>query len=163
MKQNVSTFDRRPRRKRRAAGFTLVEVMIAIGVLACAVLPLVGLLPHGAETLRVAIRQNAEAHIQQEILGRLSTTDWDQTQGLTDFDQTTWYFNDHGAPVTNASAALYTVCLEVSDSTLPGAVASNYYLRTVVLKVTDRPAAARPFEDPAKFRRYVATLAKMDK
>ena len=59
--------------------------------------------------------------------------------------------------------AHYTVVLEISNPSLPGAAGAHYFLRTAVMKITDLPEAAMPFEDPAKYRRYVATVAKMDK
>lgn len=148
---------------RKCAGFSLVEVTLAIGVLACAVLPLVALMPHGADTLHASIRQTAEARIQQEMVGRLSSIDWAATNDLAELDQSRWFFNDYGAPVEDAAAAHYTVVLEICNPSLPGADGAHYFLRTAVMKITDLPEAAMPFEDPAKYRRYVATLAKMDK
>lgn len=148
---------------RNSAGFSLVEVTLSIGVLACAVLPLVALMPQGVDTLHASIRQNAEARIQQEIVGRLTSTDWAATNDLAKLDQSRWFFTDYGAPVEDAADAHYTVVLEINNPSLPGAVGAHYFLRTAVMKITDLPEAAKPFEDPAKYRRYVATVAKMDK
>ena len=113
--------------------------------------------------MHTSIRQNAEACIRQEIIGRLSATDWSLTNCLADLDQSCWYFDEYGAPVASASGALYTACLDISNCAIPGATESNSYLRTVAIKVTDLPAALHPFEDCGKFRCYTVTIARMDK
>lgn len=144
-------------------GFSLIEVVLAIGVLAFAIVPMVWLLPHGQQALHIAIRQNAEARIQQGIIGRLSTEDWSTTNNLADFNNSSWYFDDQGTPVTTADQALYTVQLQVSNPLLPGANVANTYLATILMKVTDLPASLQPFTDPNRYRAYVTTVARMDK
>jgi len=56
-----------------------------------------------------------------------------------------------------------TASLDVRDATLPGSDIRITICARWVIKVTDQPAAVQPFNDPARYRRYVSTLAKMDK
>jgi uncharacterized protein (TIGR02598 family) len=149
--------------KASRAGFSLVEVALAIAILAFAMIPLIALLPHGQDTLRLSIREAAESRIEQELLGRLASTDWSTTNNLDTLNDSLWYFNDYGLPVESPTDALFTAQLEFANNALPGASNKNDFLKTVVIKITDLPATLHPFDNANRYRRFVATVAKMDK
>lgn len=59
------------------AGFSLIEVTIALGITAIALVSLMGMLPKGMETLRAAADKAIEGRIHQQILGELQLTPWE--------------------------------------------------------------------------------------
>jgi type II secretory pathway pseudopilin PulG len=60
----------------RAAGFSLVEVVLAIGVVAIAFVALLGLLPTGLTTYRKAMDISVGAQIFQKVIDDARTTDF---------------------------------------------------------------------------------------
>lgn len=60
----------------RRHGFSLVEVTLAIGIMAFAFVALFGLLPTGLGTFRQAMDTSVGAHIAQRIAGELQETDY---------------------------------------------------------------------------------------
>ena len=67
---------RSPRGK--AAGFTLVEVSIAVGILAVALVALLGLMPAGMTNFRKAMDISTTAQIAQRILLDMQQADFDR-------------------------------------------------------------------------------------
>lgn len=65
-------------RKGKAAGFTLIEVAIAVGILAVALVSLLGLMPVGMTNFRKAMDTSITAQIAQRILLDLQQADFDQ-------------------------------------------------------------------------------------
>jgi uncharacterized protein (TIGR02598 family) len=61
-----------------ASGFTLIEVAIAVGILAVALVALLGLLPGGMNTFRRAMDTSITAQIAQRILLDIQQADFDQ-------------------------------------------------------------------------------------
>ena len=151
------------------AAFSLVEVAIAIGVVAIGMLSVVALLPTGMETLRVSANETAQARISQEIIARLQGTDWDQTNNLADFQGQLFYFDRQGNQTSSTTPdAIFTAKLDVSTDgpQLPAAnnCGLNQNLRAVTLKVTSLPGAvADRFVDPRKFQQLSMLAAKMSR
>ena len=71
-----------PRGQRSAAAFSLVEVTLAIGIIAFAFVALFGLLPTGMQTFRAAIDISNESWILQNINSMVQTTDFAQIENL---------------------------------------------------------------------------------
>ena len=65
-------------RQGKATGFTLIEVAIAVGILAVALVALLGLLPGGMSTFRKAMDTSITAQIAQRILLDMQQADFDQ-------------------------------------------------------------------------------------
>ena len=65
-------------RQGKAAGFTLIEVAIAVGILAVALVALLGLMPAGMTNFRKAMDTSITAQIAQRILLDLQQADFDQ-------------------------------------------------------------------------------------
>ena len=65
-------------RKGKAAGFSLVEVAIAVGILAVALVALLGLMPAGMTNFRKAMDTSITAQIAQRILLDMQQADFDQ-------------------------------------------------------------------------------------
>ena len=64
--------------RRKASGFTLVEVSIAVGILAVALVALLGLMPAGMTNFRKAMDISTTAQIAQRILLDMQQADFDQ-------------------------------------------------------------------------------------
>jgi uncharacterized protein (TIGR02598 family) len=82
--------------KGRATGFTLIEIAIAVGILAVALVALIGLLPGGMTNFRKAMDTSVTAQIAQRILLDMQQADYDT---LVDTAE---------APVQGASLAGYS-------------------------------------------------------
>lgn len=73
----MSPLPHRPHRG-KASGFTLVEVSIAVGILAVALVALLGLMPAGMTNFRKAMDISTTAQIAQRILLDMQQADFDQ-------------------------------------------------------------------------------------
>lgn len=123
-------------RRTVAAGFSLVEVVIAIGVIAFAFIPMMGMLPTGLNLSRQAIDTTVEAQIAQQLTAEVLQTDFSRLDELASSSVTNpFYFDDQGNKVTDPASAIYQAIFAISMSTtLPNAVATQK-LATVTLCV----------------------------
>ncbi len=95
-----------------ALAFTLVEVVLAIGVIAFAFVALLGLLPIGLSTFRHAVDISVTAQIAQRVIGDAQEADFD---ALADHPQNVQqgeffilplrYFDDQGTEIDVADSA----------------------------------------------------------
>ena len=151
------------------AAFSLVEVAVAIGVVAIGMLSVVALLPTGMETLRASANETAQARISQEIIARLQGTDWDQSNNLGDFQDQLFYFDRQGnQTLSTAPDTVFTAKLDVPTDgpQLPAAnnCGLNQNLRAITVKITSLPTAiADRFLDPRKFQQLSVLAAKMSR
>jgi uncharacterized protein (TIGR02598 family) len=110
------------RPKRSKSAFTLVETILAIGIVAFAMLPILGLVPVGLSNLREAVSFTAESQILQSLSNDILLTDYNLL--VDNFanspSQTSWY-NDEGTLLPDAGAAgrVYTVKVELKDVSPP--------------------------------------------
>lgn len=109
------------RRRRAVGGFSLVEVTLAIGIIAFAMVPLLGLLPTGMNMQRRAIENTTLAQIHQVIVGDLQRAEFSQLvnsgssggtgsgggggAAATPKGPFYWYFDDRGVAVDAANAS----------------------------------------------------------
>jgi uncharacterized protein (TIGR02598 family) len=61
--------------------FTLVEVILALGVLAFAIVPLFGLLPIGLQAFQESVGTTVQTHIFQSITNTIEQTDFSNLDG----------------------------------------------------------------------------------
>lgn len=140
--------------------FSLVEVTIAIGIVAFAFVALVGVLPVGLQTFRRAVDASVGAQITQRIINDIQQTDFsllvkDHTTPFP-FPATPRYFNDQGSEVTEPSSAVYHVKTWITPSTvLPcgnsadAYTASNDKLATILIQIVNNPGNRTITTDPA--------------
>ncbi len=129
-----------------STAFSLVEVILALGVFTFALMGLIGLLPMGLSNLKKAIDTTTEARIVQRISNELSQTEYDQ---IPDF--ATYYFDENGQILSNSSDGyIYAAQFTASKSTaILGASAPSTNLTTVVITITSPKKA-----------KYTATYTK---
>ena len=78
---------------RSAQGFSLVEVALALGIVAFAFVSLFGLLPTGLGVFRSAIDTSNETWIMQGLNSMVQVTEWPK---LDDLGKETFYYNEEG-------------------------------------------------------------------
>ena len=88
----------------RQAGFSLVEISLAIGIIAFAFVGLIGLLPVGLTTFRHAIDTSNEARIVQSFTSKLMATEFTQIPKLSyEEAKDVFYYDEEGMPVDTAN------------------------------------------------------------
>ncbi|MGE9267496.1 MAG: Verru_Chthon cassette protein B [Verrucomicrobiales bacterium] len=149
----------------RTRGFSLIEVTIALAVIATALIPLIALLPSGMSTMRKGYRAATEAEIVRLVSSELTMSDWNATNDLEDWDGTVRYYDKDGVRQDDPEFTTFTVRIEVGNGpAIPGSTDDNPYLKTVTIKVTDLPeVVADRFSNDAKHRSYANVVVKMDK
>lgn len=98
-----------------AAGFSLIEVVLCLGIMSFAIVALLGLMPVGLQAFRQSIDVTTQAQIAQQITSEAQLADW-SGPGNTYTNQPTYYYNDQGYRTTSStSLTLYTVTIKLSQ------------------------------------------------
>jgi len=108
----------RCRRLGTGGGFTLVETVIALGIVSFAMLGILGMVPVGLTHFREAMSNTAESQIVQGLSNDLLAADYSKLtndyRGKTNFT----YFNDEGRLVADSASPsdkIYEVRVSSSD------------------------------------------------
>ncbi len=130
-----------PGKRLRLAAFSLVEVTLAIGIVAFAFVSVFGLIPIGLNTFREAMTDSVGLQITQRVLNEMQQTDFNLlTTGAT---APLRYFDDQGNEVATTAEAVYQVKTRISPVTaLPsstGAAPDNDNIATVTVQVVSNP------------------------
>lgn len=159
---------------------TLIELTIALGVMATVMVSLLGMLSQGFLTMRKAADISTEARIVQQLLGELQAMEWDRIDlVLASEEFRTRYFDDQGIEITRG-AQTYTARIypdRAPDSSspafsLPGdanlQIDRENHLRRFTIRVTNVPGETgeMTLEDPEKtsFRRdFTGTVVRLRK
>jgi uncharacterized protein (TIGR02598 family) len=147
-----------------AHGFSLVETVMALGIMGLAITALLGLIPHGIEMSRKAGHASAEARIVDTIATRLSNMPWIAgTGGAVSIDQQDkkrMLFDDQGVQVESNSdyaPAVYVARVLVRGTgggpKLPGKDEPQPLLRYVEIQIAATPNTKFDF-DRAGARSY---------
>ncbi len=91
------------RRNKCQAGFSLVELVLALAVSAVALTSVVGLIPLGLQSLRDSIELNVEAAITQRVASLAAQSEFSELQRL----EGDLLFDDQGSLVKNEDRAIY--------------------------------------------------------
>lgn len=86
---------------RRACGFTLIEVTLAIGIVGVGLLSTLGLMSVGLSAFHSATDRTIHAQITQQLVGTIRQTDFSR---LDQFNHAVFYFDDQGLRVTDSAA-----------------------------------------------------------
>lgn len=84
---------------RSSRGFTLIEITIAITIASLALVGLLGMVPQGLRTMKMATDLAIEARIHQQIISELTQTDW---ENRTNYHELIRFYDDQGIPVTES-------------------------------------------------------------
>jgi uncharacterized protein (TIGR02598 family) len=102
------------RRHPSQEGFTLTEVALALGIVAFAFVPMLGLLPAGLNASRQAIDTTLEAQIVQQMTGAAVQADYSNLASLA--SQASYYF-DYQGNKTTAGNAIYRAGFAIATNT----------------------------------------------
>jgi len=158
---SVETTFARPGKSRLSQGFSLIEVVLAIGVVAFSFVALLGLLPVGMGIFSSSLDTSVHTQIVQRFIADAQQTDFDTLLAKT---TVTRYFDDEGSEKTAPS--IYTAQMTVKPTTaLPkSAVSTN--LATLAIKIAKDPAhSTDPFAPTSKLHIWsdVAFVARNSK
>lgn len=119
-----SPFRRSPRV--RAAGFSLIEITLSLGIIAFAFVTIFGLLPTGLNTFRRAMDISIGAQIAQELINDAQQTDFNTLKngdgaGNGGTAGSFHYYDDQGNEVSDQKKTIYRGVLWVRpDVQIPG-------------------------------------------
>ncbi len=124
---------------RARAAFSLVETVLALGIMGLAITALLGLLPHGIEMSRKAANAAAEARIIDTIVGRLSNVPFASLPAQNNIEM---HFDDQGVEVDGTADLLEStffarvlVPTGTHGLTLPGAAQSETTMRRIQIQI----------------------------
>src|SRR5688572_15315225 len=84
------------RRFRRVAGFSLIEVTLAIAIIAFAFIALIGLLPAGLGIFAQTVDSTNEMRISGHLSSMLLATDFDKLKSGSDYSSNIYYYDVDG-------------------------------------------------------------------
>lgn len=147
---------------RWARGFSLIEVVLCIGIVAFAFLAVFSMLPVGLTTFRQAIDNSLGSQIVQRLVGEAQQTDYPTLITTPAYLR---YFDEQGNEVTADKEYLYTAEISVTaPTTLPNtSTPPTGSLATVTIKLANNPGRnPSPFASTSKvpFTTYTAMIAK---
>lgn len=128
------------------SGFSLVEVVMAMGIVAIGMLPLVALLGTAMEASHEAFSRVANSRIGAELIGEVQQADWSD---LGSWDGKQIRFDHNGQRLSGGSGdeAVFTARIRLpaaSGGITLGthAGSSNRHVRRVLVAVSSRPGPA---------------------
>jgi uncharacterized protein (TIGR02598 family) len=125
-------------------GFSLVEVVLAVGVAAFALVTLMALLPAGLNTFKGSMSTSIGTQIAERVFNDLQVTDF------SDIETTNRFFDEQGTEMTESNNVhcIYWVQVTLTNSSgdtptsLMGTTSTNLY--TAKLYVAHNPGGALP-------------------
>lgn len=142
-----------PRRARKTA-FTLVETTIAIGIVAFAMLPILGLVPMGLGTFRDAITHTAEAQIVQGVSNEILLTDYAALADRYASPRPAYYSDEGELLQAGDPRALFALTVTLQDVAAP---ASSALTPTASKSAV---IAIHPVANPSAARKYSVVIPK---
>ena len=137
------------RKRTRKAAFSLIEVTLAIGIVAFAFIGVFGLVPTGLNTFRQAIDTSVGSQITQRVFNEAQQTDFDVLlkNGVGAFwNKPVRYFDDQGNELSVAANATYQLNTRILAATsIPNGDTSsshkitNANLATVTIQIVNNP------------------------
>lgn len=134
-------------RWRRA--FSLVEVVLALGIVSFAMVGILGMVPVGLASFRNAKNFTVESTIVQEVAGELQRAEFSSLAAAN------LYFDEQGLRVESASdpSVLYTVEVKAPQPLDAGSLVAPGAAATVGINISKR-------SEPAKTSRYAVILPR---
>lgn len=146
-----------------AKGFSLAEVILAVGITAIGITSLVGLVPTGLDSLRQSAERVAKTKIIQAVVADYQMGDWGQRAAGQMLQDREYTFDEQGMPVPkNDTWRHYTVKAKVEHTTgtgdstngvqILGDTTNNRYLHRLTIRITDEKDADAAFADASGTR-----------
>lgn len=160
---------RRAGPRRRTPAFTLIETALALGIVAFALIPLIGLLPVGLQMSRNASDLTIAAQIAQRLSGMVQQSDDPSStlkkDGASPLIQSYYAFDNEGQPVSqlsNTTTALGSGAAVYSAAIIPAQVVQEESTSptvslvdgpkavSLIVRVVNDPGQRLKSKDPAK-------------
>jgi len=109
-------------------GFSLIEVVMAIGVVAFALVALLGLLPTGLKTFKSTMNTAVGSQIAERVFNDMQVTDW------TNLVSTNRYYDEQGSELSNSNAlnCIYWVQVNIVTNSTTGTNSTTFMGNTSV-------------------------------
>ncbi len=85
------------------SGFTLAEVMIAMGIVASVMVALLGMMPLGVRAVREATNLTICGRISQEVISNIQQSSWADV--MKNYDRKTFTFDNEGFAIKNGNTS----------------------------------------------------------
>ena len=121
-------------RVRFPRGFSLIEVTIALGVFAFAMIPIIGLVSSGMKSLRGSMDDGVRGEIVRKVVGEAMRVPY--TNLSTAFNNQLFYFDDEG--VQQASSNAQTIFVASNSIANPPSLVTSDPNIAQLLRVTVR-------------------------
>lgn len=122
-------------RRRSHAGFSLVEVTLAVAIAALAIITLLGLLPQGLEMSRKTGLITSNSYILEQIVRDIENAQWANIPNT----KVRKYYNNQGIEASKDSNEI-TFVVEIDYTllaSLPKQATTQPYLRRVVIRMAN--------------------------
>jgi uncharacterized protein (TIGR02598 family) len=135
----------------RRSGFTLVEVVLALGLFGFAVVAMLGVIPLCLQSAKKSIDTTRQSEIIEYISGNLEQK---MFSNLSSPQELKWTFDYEGNPTTEISRIYYTVTANAGGTfTLPGTSSASSEIFRVTLTISS----------PAGLKKAALSVANMGK
>jgi len=127
--------------RRLSRAFSLVEVTIAVGVVTCSMLVVLGLLPVGLKTMHESSTQYGTAAIAQQIVSELqlmpftNSSATNSSYSIASITGRQDYYTIEGAKTDSKADSYFTVTFSTNAPTIPGG-SSTYGSSAQMVKAT---------------------------
>lgn len=126
-------------RRHTFLGFSLVEVVLALGVMSFALTSMLAILPTGLNIFRESVEASARADILRKLTSELQQTSFKDVQSTSAMR----YFTDEGLEVTDDANGFFGMTYSVSGTTdiLSGSPSGGYpngFLKSVKVEIFTR-------------------------
>ena len=127
----------------RSAGYSLVEVMVAVGIVSFGIIAMVSMMPSGLNTFRTSMDRSISSQIAQRIVNEARQTDFATLTGFAGNSTSSYkYFTDEGDETTiGAANQIYVARVDITKQvTIPGTIAfTNPSMAQVRVRIANRP------------------------
>jgi len=148
--QNFRPFKGRGFGSWQTEGFSLVEVVLAIGIISFGLISMMGLLPSGLQAFRSSMERTVSAQVAQAIMGEAKQKDF---TNLTSAAATYRYFTQEGVETLSRPEGIYTAEVTLTNQVgVPGSGSAQFTNRSLALvrvRIAHNPAGAK--SDPLLF------------
>lgn len=137
----------------KKSGFSLVEVVLALGICSFSMMAIVGMIPVGLSTFNDAMNTTVQSQIVQRLAGDVLLTDYSSLTGSAGAPH---YYNEQGLPTSQASSdVVYVAVIEQQRLALPAVLSGAETLAltddpgvTIVIKISRKTAPEQVYSYP---------------
>jgi uncharacterized protein (TIGR02598 family) len=126
------------RRLRHLAGFSLIEVTLAIAIIAFAFIALIGLLPAGLSVFSQTVDSTNEMRISSHLTSMLMATDFKELKSGKDFGSNLFYYDVDGG------------YLDSEQRRVQGYESGRIYVARALIEAQNVPKTGKAFFDENK-------------